>query len=79
MACDLKSCPADSFIILSLAERFIVFFLSRRTDRAARAEPSRLVFCQVAMEEDDSQIAEITEISHAPYSSYSVHYIRTSI
>ena len=26
MACDLKSCPADSFIILSLAERFIIFY-----------------------------------------------------
>lgn len=78
----LRQQPADCKLIRRNSGAFIpqmvLFFLSRRTDRAARAEPSRLVFCQVAMEEDDSQMAEMAEISHVPY-LYSVHYIRTSI
>ena len=44
--------------------------MSRRTDRAASAKPSMLEFCRVVMEEDESQIAEITEILVSQRYSY---------
>jgi hypothetical protein len=38
------------------------FYMSRRTEIAARVKESLLLFGRVAFEEDDSQIAEIAEI-----------------
>ena len=43
----------------------IIVLLSHRTDRAASAEPSLLELCRDALEEDESQSTENTEIIYS--------------